>query len=91
MVNRLRSNHYNLNDDFYRVNIVDSPACPYGAEIQDINHITLQCSTYSHKSFHFKITVDLNFLDPSSFPIPLPNFADSLAFMKGSDLFFWFW
>jgi len=39
LVNRLRSNHYNLNYSLYRKNIVPSAVCQCGDPRQDINHI----------------------------------------------------
>lgn len=36
IVNRIRSNHYNLNYFLHRKNIVDSPACPCDYQRQDI-------------------------------------------------------
>ncbi|XP_018360563.1 PREDICTED: uncharacterized protein LOC108759566 [Trachymyrmex cornetzi] len=43
LVNRLRSNHYNLNYSLHRKNIVDSPSCPCGDPRQDANHIIFYC------------------------------------------------
>lgn len=51
MVNHLRSN---LNSSLHRVNIVDSPACPCGAEFQDANHVIFCCDLYSHKASHLR-------------------------------------
>jgi len=39
VINRLRSNHYNLNESLYRDNMIESPSCPCGAIKQSINHI----------------------------------------------------
>ncbi|KYN07215.1 hypothetical protein ALC62_01815 [Cyphomyrmex costatus] len=50
LVNRLRSNYYNLNCSLYRKNIVASVACPCGDPHQDINHIVFHCPITSPKS-----------------------------------------
>lgn len=46
MINRLRSNYYNLNESMCRKSYIDSPRCECGAERQDINHLVLRCSLY---------------------------------------------
>ncbi|XP_018393520.1 PREDICTED: uncharacterized protein LOC108772485 [Cyphomyrmex costatus] len=38
LINRLRSNHYNLNYSLFRKNMVPSPACECGDPRQDLNH-----------------------------------------------------
>lgn len=43
LINRIRSNHYNLNYSLHRKNIVSLPACDCGASRQDINHIIFWC------------------------------------------------
>lgn len=43
MINRLRANHYNLNESLFRKNYIDSPRCECGAESQDIDHVILRC------------------------------------------------
>ena len=42
VINRLRSNHYNLNESLYRDNMIESPSCSCGAIKQSINHIWMQ-------------------------------------------------
>jgi len=49
-INRIRSNHYNLNYSLFRKNIVDSGACPCGDSRQDVNHIIFYCRLTRHKS-----------------------------------------
>lgn len=39
MINRLRADHYNLNDSLCRKNYIESPRCEYGAEKQDIDYV----------------------------------------------------
>lgn len=46
MVNRLRSNHYNLNESLSRENYIDSSHCKCGAERQDIDHVVFKCRQY---------------------------------------------
>ncbi|XP_018395313.1 PREDICTED: uncharacterized protein LOC108773860 [Cyphomyrmex costatus] len=43
LVNRLRSNHYNLNYSLFRKNMVLSPACECGDPRQDLNHSIFFC------------------------------------------------
>lgn len=42
-INRIRSNHYNLNYSLFRKNIVDSSMCGCGESRQDINHVIFSC------------------------------------------------
>lgn len=46
MVNRLRSNHYNLNESLHRKSYIGSARCECGVKIQDINHLVLRCSLH---------------------------------------------
>lgn len=46
MVNRLRSNHYNLNESLHRKSYIGRARCEYGVKIQDINHLVLRCSLH---------------------------------------------
>ncbi|KYN04511.1 hypothetical protein ALC62_04624, partial [Cyphomyrmex costatus] len=43
LINRLRSNHYNLNYSLFRKNMVPSPACECGDPRQDLNHTVFFC------------------------------------------------
>ncbi|XP_018360462.1 PREDICTED: uncharacterized protein LOC108759488 [Trachymyrmex cornetzi] len=43
MINRLRSNHYNLNYSLHRKNLIDDPSCPCGAPQQDMIHMIYEC------------------------------------------------
>ncbi|KYM96064.1 hypothetical protein ALC62_13285 [Cyphomyrmex costatus] len=43
LVNRLRSNHYNLNYSLFRKNMVPSPACECDDPRQDLNHSIFFC------------------------------------------------
>ncbi|KYQ53563.1 Gag-Pol polyprotein, partial [Trachymyrmex zeteki] len=43
MLNRLRSNHYNLNVSLYRKNLTEVPSCPCGSPRQDIIHLIYEC------------------------------------------------
>jgi len=51
-INRIRSNHYNLNYSLFRKNIIGSGACPCGDSRQDVNHIIFYCRLTRHKSKH---------------------------------------
>lgn len=44
LINRLRSNHYNLNFSLRRKGMVQTPACPCGDPRQDISHIIFRCT-----------------------------------------------
>lgn len=46
MINRLRSNHYNLNESLSKKSYINSPRCECGAEVQDINHLVLRCNLH---------------------------------------------
>lgn len=50
LISRIRSNHYNLNYSLNRKNIVDSPACPCGDSVQDINHMVFYCPLVRHEA-----------------------------------------
>lgn len=43
MINRLRANHFNLNESLYRKEYIGSPRCECGAECQDIHHVAFRC------------------------------------------------
>ncbi|KYN08186.1 hypothetical protein ALC62_00832 [Cyphomyrmex costatus] len=49
-VNRIRSNHINVNESLYRVNMTESPACECGDPRQSINHLIFHCDKYSNNS-----------------------------------------
>lgn len=46
LVNRIRTNHYNLNESLARKNYIDSARCECGAEVQNIGHIVWGCNLY---------------------------------------------
>jgi len=46
MFNRIRSNHYNLNESLARKEYNASPRCGCGHEVEDINHFVFACTTY---------------------------------------------
>ncbi|KYN29441.1 hypothetical protein ALC57_01108, partial [Trachymyrmex cornetzi] len=50
LVNRLRSNHYNLNYSLHRKNMVDSPSCVCGDTRQDANYVIFHCPLTRDKS-----------------------------------------
>ncbi|XP_071579564.1 uncharacterized protein [Temnothorax nylanderi] len=45
-INRLRANHFNLGSSLYRKGYVDSERCDCGYEIEDLQHVLLQCRRY---------------------------------------------
>lgn len=47
LLNRLRANHYNLNESLERKGYTDTKRCDCGAEVVDINHIIFTCSKYN--------------------------------------------
>ncbi|EZA48475.1 hypothetical protein X777_13781 [Ooceraea biroi] len=55
LLNRLRSNHYNLNYSLFRKNIVSSGGCTCGNPRQDMNHVILYCPLYRDRAL-FLIT-----------------------------------
>ncbi|KYN49995.1 hypothetical protein ALC62_00022, partial [Cyphomyrmex costatus] len=57
LVNRIRSNHYNLNESLHRKGMTASAACHCGHERQDVNHIIFDCPESRNKSEYL-----LNFL-----------------------------
>jgi len=50
LINRIRSNHYNLNYSLHRKKIVPSAAYSCGDPKQDINHIIFFCPYTTPKS-----------------------------------------
>jgi len=64
IINRLRSNHYNLNLSLYRKNIVNSPVCHCGDSRQDVNHVIFRCPLTRNKSY--KLLSHLRRLDPNN-------------------------
>jgi len=91
-INRLRSNHYNLNFSLFRKNINGSPYCQCGDPRQDVNHVIFRCPLTRHKSH--KLLSYLHRLDPNNscnlFPFidsPSPKFCRLLvSFFKSNDL-----
>ncbi|XP_039303555.1 uncharacterized protein LOC120357423 [Solenopsis invicta] len=54
IINRLRSNHYNLKYSLFRKNMSDSPNCPCGEGRQDANHIIFYCPITTPKSSNLR-------------------------------------
>lgn len=46
LINRLRTNHYNVNELLARKGIVESARCECGNEIESIQHVIWWCSRY---------------------------------------------
>lgn len=49
LVNRLRVNHYNLNESLARKNYISDARCECGAEVQDIEHTVWDCYLYDEE------------------------------------------
>ena len=47
MINRGRSNHYNLAASLAKIHIMDSSRCECGYETEDLNHVLWQCTKYN--------------------------------------------
>jgi len=92
LINRIRSNHYNLNYSLFRKNMTTSAACLCGDPKQDINHIIFYCPITTPKSHHLRSFLIKFFpLYPIDiFPIlfnPSPKLIRLLsAFLKANDI-----
>ncbi|KYN02596.1 hypothetical protein ALC62_06579 [Cyphomyrmex costatus] len=58
MVNRLRSDHYNLNRSLHRKNLIDNPSCPCGDPKQDILHLIYECPYSRNYALFLRRTID---------------------------------
>ncbi|KYN19327.1 hypothetical protein ALC57_08354 [Trachymyrmex cornetzi] len=94
MINRLRSNHINVNESLHRVNMVESPACPCGDPRQSIDHLIFHCETFNSNSSPIRNYIAQKFPDPSpnllpALRSPSPKLCRLLlAYMKANELFF---
>ncbi|XP_011860549.1 PREDICTED: uncharacterized protein LOC105557802 [Vollenhovia emeryi] len=70
LINRIRSNHYNLNFSLFRKNMIDSPACSCGYDTQDVNHVIFACPLYKRCMAPF-----LNFANSKYPNFPLSDIA----------------
>jgi len=61
LINRIRSNHYNLNYSLHCKTIVPSAACPRSDPRQDINHIIFYCPNTIPKSRYLRTYLRENF------------------------------
>lgn len=52
LINRLRSNHYNLNHSLYRKRYIASGSCPCGDPYQDANHVIFHCPLTRSKAIY---------------------------------------
>lgn len=46
MINRIRSNHYNLNESLSRKGYIESARCECGAEEEDIHYVVMRGHLY---------------------------------------------
>ena len=49
LVNRLRSNHYNLNASLARKSYIESERCECGYEIENIDHVVWRCHRFDEQ------------------------------------------
>jgi len=92
LINRIRSNHYNLNFSLFQKNMITSAACSCGDPKQDINHIIFFCPITTPKFSHLRTFLVKSFpYHPIDiFPI-LNNFCSKLirlllAYLKANDI-----
>ncbi|XP_011858319.1 PREDICTED: uncharacterized protein LOC105555887 [Vollenhovia emeryi] len=73
LINRLRSNHYNLNHSLFRKNIVSSPNCICGFDTQDLNHVIFDCPSFCTKMQNLNSYLRSTFADSLGSPPDLLN------------------
>ena len=62
---RMRSNHYSLAFSLFNKNLVDSPLCPCGQEVEDLNHVFWACSRFNaHRPALFHSLANLKEFPP---------------------------
>ena len=49
IINRLRANHFNLNESLSHLKIVESPMCKCDEYEESIDHVIWSCSLYNEK------------------------------------------
>lgn len=90
IINRIRSNHYNLNYSLYRKNITDSPACMCGCNRQNVNYILFYCPLTIHNSENFRNYTKFPMHEIDIFPIlkdpGLKLYRLILAYFKSCNL-----
>lgn len=59
-INRVRSNHYNLNKSLARKNLIELPDCECGATKEDIDHVIFECELKEEKRYEMLIELDKN-------------------------------
>ena len=65
MINRIRSNHYNLAKSLNRVNILSDPLCKCEKANENINHVLWQCDQYENaRKILLSSLAKLKFLPP---------------------------
>lgn len=57
-INRLRDNHYNLNESLARKGYIDSARCECGAEVEDVNHVVFSCIRYDEERLELRKELD---------------------------------
>ena len=74
MMNRIRSDHYNLNFSLSRIGIIADPGCECGFETQDTEHVFWQCPLHdTHRLLLLKKLQTLKFYLPLSTKILMTN------------------
>lgn len=71
LINRIRSDHYNLNQSLHRKGYINSKSCPCGDPYQDVNHIIYNCPLTKEKSEKLRNYLSSANLDspPDIFPV----------------------
>lgn len=49
MINRIRANHFNLNESLARKNYIEDTRCECGGESESLEHVLWQCSRYDEE------------------------------------------
>lgn len=53
-LNRLRSNHFNLNESLARKGYIESATCECGAEVESLNYVVIECTRHEEERRCFK-------------------------------------
>ena len=70
LINRVRSNHYNLKESLFKIKVVSDPLCECGHFNEDLNHVLWQCQIYDHQ----RIKLQNNMVKCKlNFPIDIRN------------------
>lgn len=93
LFNRLRANHYNLNESLGRKNFIDHMHCDCGAEYEDIHHVLFHCHFYKearenmYKRLRKKSRFILILIKLLRDKIGMSYMAFIISFLKSTGLF----